>query len=327
MALQAQYPSNFVLRREQERKEMESAPQVATGFLGQSAVLVTDGANGNAQKRSREAAGIPLAPPPQQQNHPVSLISLQAQPCSPALVNLAPQHQIHQPSLLTTCLGLASEDKQHHRSPKQFNLFSSSPASSSSCSSLFSSELAAQINHQNNEIEQFLLAKGEQLRRALAERRQRHYRALLSAAEKSAARRLREKEAEVEREARRRAELEDRLGRLRTESMAWQAKAMADQATAAALHAQLQQAVAARPPPAAGGECGDPPTAEDAESAYVDPNRVEHEVACRTCRWRRASVVLLPCRHLCLCDACEAAAELCPVCACARAGSVGVFLS
>ncbi|RRT45910.1 hypothetical protein B296_00028900 [Ensete ventricosum] len=326
---------------------MESTPQVATGFLGQSAVLVTDGgeikvppflvfvgfvdsdlflrclrwrwacwlaANGNAQKRSREAAGIPLAPPPQQQNQPVSLVSLQSQPCSPALVNLVPQHQIHQPSLVTTCLGLASEDKQHHRSPKQFNLFSSSSSSSSSCSSLFSRELAAQINHQNNEIEQFLLAK-------------RHYRALLSAAEKSAAWRLREKEVEVEREARRRAELEDRVGRLRTESMAWQAKAMADQATAAALHAQLQQAVAARPPPAAGGECGDPPTAEDAESAYVDPNRVEQEVACRTCRWRRASMVLLPCRHLCLCDACDAAAELCPVCACARAGSVGVFLS
>ncbi|RWV90765.1 hypothetical protein GW17_00047003 [Ensete ventricosum] len=177
-----------------------------------------------------------------------------------------------------------------------------------------------------------LLWKGEQLRRTLAEKHQKHYRVLLCAAEESAARRLREKELEVQRAQRRSTELEDRLACLRTESMAWQAKAMADQATALSLHAQLQHAAsaaAAAAPPMMGGGRNETPPAEEAGSAYVDPDRVEPERSCRACRRRAASVVLLPCRHLCLCDACDAAtaAESCPVCRGVRTGCIQVCFS
>lgn len=317
-------------------------PQAPPRFLDQSAVLLSNGVNGNPRKRGRDAAAVPMAAPAQQ-NHPISLFSLQSQPCStplppPTLISLA-QLQSQTPPLVSTGLRLAFEDQQQHRQDQnqnqnQSNLFlSSSSSSSSHFSSFLSEELAAVINQQKDEIEQFLHAQGEQLRRALAERRQRHYRVLLGAAEESAARRLREKEAEVERAARRSAELEDRLARLRTESMAWQAKAIAEQATAASLHAQLQQAaaaaVAAAPPQGKTEECGGESPAEDAESAHVDPDRVEPVRLCRACRCRPLSVVLLPCRHLCLCSVCDAAAagKACPVCCCLRSGSVQVFLS
>ncbi|KAG1362092.1 E3 ubiquitin-protein ligase BOI [Cocos nucifera] len=338
MAVQAQYPSNVLLlgtRGEQERKEMDY-PQDPPRFLDQSAVFFSDGVNGNPRKRGREIAVVPMAAPVQQQ-HPISLFSLQSQPPStplppPTVISLA-QLQSQTPPLVSTGLRLAFEDQQQQhqeQNQNQYNLLLSSSSSSSPFSSFLSEELAAEINQQKDEIEQFLHAQGEQLRRALAERRQRHYRALLGAMEESAARRLREKEAELERAARRRAELEDRLARLRTESMAWQAKAMAEQAAAASLHAQLQQAAAAAAaaPPQGKAECDGELPAEDAESAHVDPDRVEPERACRACRCRPVSVVLLPCRHLCLCSACDAAtSDACPVCRCPRTGSVQVFFS
>ncbi|KAG6474859.1 hypothetical protein ZIOFF_064074 [Zingiber officinale] len=126
-----------------------------------------------------------------------------------------------------------------------------------------------------------------------------------------------------------------RLAHLRTESMAWQAKAMANQAKAATLHAQLQQAIsaAATTPVQAAEETrrgGSTPSPEDAESAFVDPDRVDPERACRLCGRREAAAVLLPCRHLCLCELCDSGptpVESCPVCRCVRTGSVRVFLA
>lgn len=166
----------------------------------------------------------------------------------------------------------------------------------------------------------------EQLRRTLAEKRHRHCAALLRAAEAAAARTLGEKEAEVDKALRRGVELEKRLARLKAESLAWQAKARANQAAAAALQAQLQKAQAAAAERET--ECRDSP-AQDAESAHVDPYRVG-PAACRSCREAPPSVVVLPCRHLCLCPECNSttagggAAQSCPVCHCATTGSLHV---
>jgi E3 ubiquitin-protein ligase BOI-like protein len=180
----------------------------------------------------------------------------------------------------------------------------------------------------------------------MADRGRRHNRALLVAAERSAARRLREKALEAEREARRGAELEERLARLRSEAAAWQAKALSEQAAAAALHAQLQQAAAAaaqargsKSPEDDDNINPNAAAADDAESGFVDPDRVEEVTPppppsrpCRTCRARPSSVVLLPCRHLCVCEACEPAvstaiAAACPTCRGAVTGTVQVFIS
>lgn len=178
------------------------------------------------------------------------------------------------------------------------------------------------------------------MRRTLAEKRQRHYRALLSAAEESTSRRLREKEAEVEKATRRNAELEARAAQLSVEAQVWQAKARAQEATAATLQAQLQQAIMSSGAHdrrgldeggvitcAAGG--GVEGQAEDAESAYVDPDRVTAASgpSCKACRKRVASVVILPCRHLCLCTECDRVAQACPLCLSLRNSSVEVFLS
>jgi E3 ubiquitin-protein ligase BOI and related proteins len=74
-----------------------------------------------------------------------------------------------------------------------------------------------------------------------------------------------------------------------------------------------------------------------AGSCFVDPDQLVVEVAaparpCRTCGRRSSSVVLLPCRHLCVCAACEPAvspggAAACPMCRGAVTGTLQVFFS
>ncbi|KAG1360910.1 BOI-related E3 ubiquitin-protein ligase 1 [Cocos nucifera] len=326
MAVQAQHPSNVLLlnRSEQERKGMEFS-QAPTGFLDQSAVFFCNGASGNPRKRGREAAPIPMESPAQ--GNSIDLLSLQPPPAAslspPTVVSLA-QLQARPPPLVSTGLRLASEDQHQLQNNSQAN-----PLLSSSLFPVLSDDLSLQLNQHQDEVDRFLRAHGEHLRRTLAEKRQRHCRVLLCVAEKVAARRLREKEAEVEQAVRRAAELEEWLAHLKAESLAWQAKALADQAAAVALHAQLQQAQAAAAAAAAAeereGECRDSP-AEDAESAHVDPDRAP-PATCRSCRTALASVVVLPCRHLCLCADCSDAAPSCPICRCATTGSLHVVFS
>jgi E3 ubiquitin-protein ligase BOI-like protein len=148
------------------------------------------------------------------------------------------------------------------------------------------------------------------------------------------ARRLREKEAEVEKVARRNAELEARATQLSVEAQVWQAKARAQEAQAATLQAHLQKAMMSGVSPAQDSRRAEDPLggvegqAEDAGSAYIDPDRVVvSEPRCKACRKRVASVVLIPCRHLCLCTECDQVAQACPLCLALRSSSVEVYLS
>ena len=270
-------------------------------------------------------------------------------------------------ALVSTGLRLAFDEQQQQQQQQQESKQMMNVLRHSSSQSLFASvsdELAAQVKQHDDEIDRFIReqvncsprnpfvlvassflgsnpdapvrswAQGEQLRRAMADRLRRHNRAILVKADQSAARRLREKAAEAEREARRGAELEERLVRLRGEAAAWQARALSEQAAAVTLHAQLQQAAAAARASveelAAAGDAG---PVESSSSAYVDPRRTEpsSDRACLVCRLRPASVVLLPCRHLSLCGECFAAGDAdaamaCPVCLCVRTGSVEAIL-
>ncbi|THG09981.1 hypothetical protein TEA_012675 [Camellia sinensis var. sinensis] len=301
MAVQAQYPSNVLLlnRSVQEGKnqlgnDYSLQPQPGGrggGFLDQSHMIFANGAGGtNPRKRGREITATTTSP-----FNPC--FSIQSQ--SPQLIDLTQlhTHQIQSPNVVSTGLRLAFEDQQQQQlqpQQQQQQQRTLSPQSSV-LSSLLSEDFATQIRQQRDEIQQFLQAQGEHLRRTLAEKRQTHYRALLGAAEESVARRLREKEAEVEKAARRNAELSARAAQLSAEAQAWQARARAQEATAAALQEQLQQAIMSGGGEERGEEmgCSGGGEAEDAESAYIDPDRVV-ETSGPSCK----NVVLWPKRAL-----------------------------
>ncbi|KAA3469170.1 BOI-related E3 ubiquitin-protein ligase 1-like [Gossypium australe] len=335
MAVQAQYPSNvlFLNRGGQEEHEFSLNQQAGGVILNQPHMLFNNGTNNNINPRKRArgvTAGAAITTP-------MNSYSLQMQP--PQLIELS---QLHQLNVVSTGLRLSFggdqqqyqnqnlQNQQHHQhQQRQQNLVPSSTL----FLSVVSDELATQIKRQREELDQFLQAQGKELRRTLVEKRNRHYHALLAAAEESVARRLREKEAEVEKATRRNAELEARAAQLSVEVQVWQAKARAQEATATSLQAQLQQAMigcgaAAVTQDSRRGEEGIEGQAEDAESAYVDPERmVSSGPSCKACRTRVASVVLLPCRHLCLCTECDRVAQACPLCLAVRNSSVEVFLS
>ncbi|XP_050376928.1 E3 ubiquitin-protein ligase BOI-like [Argentina anserina] len=339
MAVQAQYPSNILFLNRNAQEGHDYSLQAQEGlYLDQSHMLFSNGVGGNStnqRKRGRETSvateiTTPMIPFSLQQSQP------------PQLHNHNHNHHQNHPNVVSTGLRLSFGDQQqqqqqqlqqHHHNQQQRDCHSAS-----SLFSVWSEDFASQIKQQRDELDQFLQTQGEQLQRTLAEKRQRHYRALLGAAEDSISRKLREKEAEVQKATRRNAELEARAAQLCVEAQIWQAKARAQETTAASLQVQIQQAKAMM---SAGfqvaGEqdsrrvddgltCAEN-QAEDAESAYMDPERATASgPSCKACRKRVASVVLLPCRHLCLCTECDQMVQSCPLCLTLRNSSVEVFL-
>lgn len=343
MAVQAQYPSNVHLfnRIVQERKnplgndDYSLQPQPGGGsILDHTQMLFNPGAGSNHScKRRREVSattGTTTAMNP--------LISMQSQPQLIDLTQLH-THPQQQPNVVSTGLRLAPGEhlQQQHQLQQQYQKkqqqyqHSLSPQSSQSSAfySILTEDMSTIIKQHHDEIEQFLHVQREQLRRTLEEKRRTHYRALLGTAEESMARQLKEKEAEVGKAVRRNAELEARAAQLSAEAQAWQARARAEEFTAATLQAQLQQAImnggGNLPEGDAAAGSGE---AEDAESAYIDPDRVVESTgpSCKACRKRVASVVLLPCRHLCVCTDCDGVVQACPLCLSIRSSSVEVFL-
>nr|ACG42401.1 inhibitor of apoptosis-like protein [Zea mays] len=191
------------------------------------------------------------------------------------------------------------------------------------------SGVLSQLYHQGVEVDALVRVEMDRMRAALHEARLRHARAVVAAVRGAAEARLRTGEAELERARRRGAELEERLRQLAAEGQAWLGVARSHEAVAAGLRATLDK-VLQQPAVAGGGggECGE---AEDAQSCCFvaspsGPVSTGSSPSCKACGGGDACVLVLPCRHLCLCRACEAGAEVCPVCGAVKNASLQVLL-
>ena len=178
--------------------------------------------------------------------------------------------------------------------------------------------------------------------------------AMLVAVERGMARRL--QDAELACAGRRAAELEEAVGRLGAECRAWQSKARSSEALVSVLRTDLHRAMAmaqksrrlhsqammeegwgestAHPEP-------EPEPDRDCASAYTGENcppaprsrmmRRPHPASvarpCKGCESNHeASVVLLPCLHLCLCTSCKDGFRQCPICNSSKTGAIEVYL-
>lgn len=199
----------------------------------------------------------------------------------------------------------------------------------------------------------------EKVRMEIDERRKRQARRIVGRIEGEVAKRLRAKEEEIQKIGKLNWALEERVKSLCVENQIWRDLAQANEATANALRTNLEQVLAqvSKDDPPRGGAAPED-EADDAASccgsnyeggggggggeeesgrravggeARDDKRRSRSGRAmttwCRKCGKEEASVLLLPCRHLCLCAVCGSSLHTCPLCNSPKSGSVHVNLS
>ncbi|CAL1355534.1 unnamed protein product [Linum trigynum] len=233
------------------------------------------------------------------------------------------------------CFGLPEQQQLAFQPPN--NLFlhqqqqvptsQTTPSTSTSTGGGSQSVLRSQLESQRQELDSFLQFQNERLRLALQEQRKRQLAVVLRGAEARVAAMVRRKEGELTQAATKRVELEARLRKAEAERDTWRRVAADTEAAALNLNRQLEHVKERMMcSTAAGFEGSD----GDAESSASGGERWSSSPAargggCRRCETRGACVVLLPCRHLCSCKACEGFLGACPVCNSVKEGSLEVF--
>ncbi|KAI4970556.1 hypothetical protein ZWY2020_001470 [Hordeum vulgare] len=196
--------------------------------------------------------------------------------------------------------------------------------------------LAAHARQQTVDVDGILLKHAKKMWAALAEQRQSHMRLIVSTVEARAAKRLKAKDEEIERIRGMNWALEERLRNLFMEAQLWRDVAQSNEATANVLRGDLQRALDAQAGDGQEDDAGSccwgenqaPLCAEEVGTpAAVEERHATGAGRCKGCRQGAAVVLLLPCRHLCVCAPCAAAAQACPACGSAKNDSVCVNFS
>lgn len=185
-----------------------------------------------------------------------------------------------------------------------------------------------------------VMHQGEQLKEALEEKRQQHTKALLELIERCVLLRVKERLVEIEKVRKRNMELEDYVKKLSLEAEVWMNVAQSHEALVTSLRNNLEQLVA-QSKEQSKGLCGES-DGEDAQSCVhgesADAGSTLHaqtakEVKdlkeyrnCRFCKKNSITVLLLPCRHLCLCTDCDTWLSNCPICGASKSASLQVYL-
>lgn len=158
----------------------------------------------------------------------------------------------------------------------------------------------------------------------------------LTALEKGVARKLHEKDLELQTVTRKNKELVESVKQVTTEAQNWCYMAKCNESVINILKTNLQQAMQSSN---RGREGLGESNVDDAASC-IDPNNyldsaggpggsasAKKDMICKSCRAKAVSVLLMPCRHLCLCKECEGFVSACPVCQVITTASFEVFLS
>lgn len=144
----------------------------------------------------------------------------------------------------------------------------------------------------------------------------------ITCVEEKVLQKLREKEAEVEDINKKNMELELRMEQLALEANAWQQRAKYNENLINTLKVNLQHVYAQSRDSKEG--CGDSEVddtasccngrATDFHLLCRDSNEMKELMTCKVCRVNEVCMLLLPCKHLCLCKECESKLSLCPLC-------------
>ncbi|KAF3789313.1 BOI-related E3 ubiquitin-protein ligase 1 [Nymphaea thermarum] len=233
--------------------------------------------------------------------------------------------------------------------------------------SCFDREMSVKVHKQCLELDRFLALHTENVRAELEARRRSYWRQVAAAVEARVQRMLRGKDEEIESISRRNGALEERMRELLVEGQLWRSLAQANEATVVSLRRELEllllfpandvgpsleegqgdngdvycetsasSAAAREAMEEVGKEDGDggAPSSSCCHRRGGDLQREKEGAGggggvcwCKGCGSKEVSVLLLPCRHLCLCAACEPASEACPLCFCLKTATLQVYVT
>ncbi|CAM0947248.1 unnamed protein product [Alopecurus aequalis] len=249
-------------------------------------------------------------------------------------------------SAVSTGLKLSNEDNERNSSTT-----SGSGSMSLPTTTPFVGDIMAEMEKGNKEIDNYFRVEVEQLSKRVREMQKKQMIYFMTSLNRGAAKKLQEKELQLEAMNRRSQELKEQIRQVAIQAQAWQQTAIHNESVATSLKGQLIQVVADQAnrtregrgdsqESTAPGQIGNTDANTAAApggffaSSLLGGNSVDGggglavaAVACRWCGAKEAVVLVMPCRHLCLCVDCERIADSCPVCHFPKSGSVEINMS
>ncbi|KAG8640141.1 BOI-related E3 ubiquitin-protein ligase 1 [Manihot esculenta] len=199
-----------------------------------------------------------------------------------------------------------------------------------------------ELDQQKEELDQYIKIQEQHLAKGLRDMKQRHVSSFLAAIEKGVSKKLQEKDLEIDNMNRKNKELIERIKQVAMEAQNWHYRAKYNESVVNVLKSNLQQAISQGPDQ---GKEGFGDSEVDDAASYIDPNNylkvpggharpvarnyqgLKEHVTCRACKSKEVCMLLMPCRHLCLCKDCDMLINVCPVCQLIKTSSVQVYLS
>ncbi|XP_074586710.1 putative BOI-related E3 ubiquitin-protein ligase 2 [Curcuma longa] len=184
----------------------------------------------------------------------------------------------------------------------------------------FDQDINREMQRMDAEIDQFIKLEGERLRKSIIEKLQMKQFQTIASLEEKIRRKVREKESEMEDINKRNAELEEQLKQLALEASTWQQRAKYNESLINSLKYNLEQLYAQRRDTKEG--CGDSEVDDAASCCNGDmglqlmlkQNNDVLSKMCKVCGVNDICMLLLPCKHVCLCKECESKLTFCPSC-------------
>ncbi|KAK4794924.1 hypothetical protein SAY86_012918 [Trapa natans] len=201
--------------------------------------------------------------------------------------------------------------------------------------SLIFDDIDCELRQQDAEIENFLKIEADRLRRNIVDQIQSSQIQNLSLLQNRVLQKLHEKEVQLETISRKNMELEQQISQLAAESIAWQQHAQYHDNMISNLNHNLQKIHALSRDSKEG--CGDSEVDDTASCCHVlvtdqhllhyrENGEKKERMLCRFCSIRQACILLLPCKHLCLCKECESKLGFCPLCRSFKSSGMEIFM-